>query len=89
MQEVRDATDTAVGALLELINADQDAGEQYAVIESERFGSTTSKESCEFFLKEKKQPKNNICISFHRVTPRSLLAETLQPRAVTPECCSF
>lgn len=57
VQEVRDATDTAVGALLELINADQDAGEQYAVIESERFGSTTSKESCEFFLKEKKQPQ--------------------------------
>lgn len=63
VQEVRDATDTAVGALLELINADQDAGEQYAVIESERFGSTTSKESCEFFLKEKNNPKNNICIS--------------------------
>jgi len=52
VQEVRDATDTAVGALLELINADQDAGEQYAVIESERFGSTTSKESYAWFHRE-------------------------------------
>jgi len=49
VQEVRDATDTAVDALLDLINSEQPAGEEYAVIESERFGSSSSKESYAWF----------------------------------------
>ena len=47
VQEVRDASDTAVDSLLELVNTGRTEGEEYAVIESERFGSSNSKESCE------------------------------------------
>ena len=51
VQEVRDASGTAVPALLTAINAKQSNDQQYSVVESARFGSSSSKEAYAWFYR--------------------------------------